>query len=465
MKAKRTGLAVFLGLIFLIGSRAVHAQTRIQSFAQKPPLGFNSFDSYRTYLSEDKARALMDVMAEKYRPFGYEYFVIDAGWARNVELYPGTMYPSKRVGVAMDEFGLLEPCKMYFPNGIKTLADYAHQRGLKFGVWIIRGIPREAVERDLPIKGTPYSARDIADTNSVCAWNKDNYGVAMTQPGAQAYYNALIDKLAGWGIDFIKVDDMVPNPSEIVAVANAIEQGGHRMIYSLSPGDVHYRAHLPYYRRANMLRITGDVWDNPASIEKGFAAWEQFQDTERPGFWPDLDMIPFGRLNVVATDDVPDVPADRRARQSKFSPDQMKTFLTQRALAASPLIIGGDLLTMDDLSYRLLTNREMLACNQNGVMGVNVYRADGIEVWLTPHQLDPQRGWIGIFNRSKGDRTVTLTKQQLGFVAFRQSYKLTASSQRFLLQDVWSDETITIEDKHTFTTPAEGVVFLKFQAQ
>ena len=454
-----------LGLIFLIISPVIYAQTCIQDFAPKPPLGFNSFDSYRTYLSEDKAYALMDVMAEKYRPFGYEYFVIDAGWSRNVELYPGTMYPKKRIGVAMDEFGLLEPCKMYFPNGIKALADYAHQKGLKFGVWFIRGIPRQAVEQNLPIKGTPYFARDIADTNSVCVWNQENYGIDMTKPGAQAYYNALIDKLAGWGIDFIKVDDIVPNPQEIVAVVKAIEEGGHTMIYSLSPGDVHYPTHLPYYRRANMLRITRDIWDKPLSLQKGFFAWEKFQGTEQPGFWPDLDMIPFGRLNVVATDDIPDVPADRRARQSRFNQDQMKTFITQRALAASPLIIGGDLLTMDDFSYQLLTNREMLACNQNGVMGVNVYRTGNIDVWLTPHKTDPRMGWIGIFNRSKSHRKVTLTKQDLGFVAFEASYNLTVARQRFQLKDIWSDETFTIEDKHTFTLPAEGVVFLKFKMQ
>jgi hypothetical protein len=285
----------------------------------------------------------------------------------------------------------------------------------------------------------------------------------MTKPGAQAYYNALINKLAGWGIDFIKVDDMVPNPREIVAIAKAIEDGGHTMIYSLSPGDVHHPAHLPYYKRANMLRITRDIWDNPLSIEKGFFAWEKFQGITGPGFWPDLDMIPFGRLDVINIDTIPSIPSDQRARQSRFSQNQMKTFMTQRALAASPLIIGGDLLTMDDFSYGLLTNREMLACNQNGVMGVNVYRAGNIDVWLTPHRTDPRMGWIGIFNRSKSNRKVTLTKQDLGFVAFEASYNLTAARQGFRLKDIWSDETITIEDKHTFTLSEEGAAFFKFQ--
>lgn len=463
MNSNPIRIQLLLGLILLHVTPVIIAQTSIQDFAPKPVLGFNSFDSYRSHLSENKAYALMDVMAEKYLPYGYEYFVMDAGWYYNVELYPGSDYPRKRLGVAMDEYGLYEPCQMYFPNGIKALADYAHRKGLKFGVWIMRGIPRQAVEQNLPVKGTVYFARDIADTNSVCVWNKSNFGINMAKPGAQAYYNSLIDKLAGWGIDYIKVDDMVPNPLEIVAIAKAIENGGHSMVYSLSPGDVHHPAHLTYYRRANMLRITRDIWDNPLSIEKGFFAWEKFQGTERPGFWPDLDMIPFGRLDVVATEDIPDIPPERRARQSRFSQGQMRTFITQRALAASPLIIGGDLLTMDDFSYSLLTNKEMLACNQNGVMGVNVYRAGNIDVWLTAHASDPARGWIGIFNRSKSDREVTLTKQDLGFVAFEASYNLTAASQGFQLTDVWSGETMTIKDKYTFTLPAEDVVFLRFQ--
>lgn len=204
-----------------------------------------------------------------------------------------------------------------------------------------------------------------------------------------------------------------------------------------------------------MLRITRDIWDNPLSIEKGFFAWEAFQGTESPGFWLDLDMIPFGRLDVV----------NQQARQSKFSQDQMKTSVAQRALAASPLLIGGDLLTMDDVSYSLLTNREMLACNQNGVMGVNVYRAGNIDVWLTPHKLDPGTGWIGILNRSKSDRKVILTKQDLGFVAFEASYNLTVTRQSLRLNDIWSDNTIIIEEKHTFTLPAEGVAFFTFQMQ
>jgi len=160
----------------------------------------------------------MDVMVEKYLPFGYEYFVMDAGWY-------SPMNPEKHQGLELESFGVCVVRQAYFPNGIKVLTDYAHKKGLKFGVWLMRGIPRQAVEENLPIPGTPYFARDIADTNSVCVWSRSNYGVDMTKPGAQPYCNVVINALAGLGIDSIKVDDMVPNPREIVAIARATEEG------------------------------------------------------------------------------------------------------------------------------------------------------------------------------------------------------------------------------------------------
>lgn len=434
----------------------------LSDLAPTPPLGYNSFDSYLVFLSEEKAHAMIDVMAEKYKPFGYEYFVIDAGWYDNVELYEGTKYPKKRLGLALDDYGLFEPCEAYFPNGIKALADHAHEKGLKFGLWFIRGIPKVAVEKNLPIKGTQYRARDIADTTNICLWSAKNYGVDMSKPGAQEYYNSLIEKLASWGVDFIKVDDVVPNPKEILAIALAIENCGSKMLYSLSPGDVHSQSHLPYYQKANMLRVTRDIWDNQLSIEKGFYAWEKFSGLEGNGFWPDLDMIPFGRLCVESPDFLKDIPDEEKSRQSLFTQDQMLTFMTQRALAASPIFIGGDLLTMDNFSYSLLTNTDMLACNQNGVMGVNVYRAGNLDVWLTPDKDEHGKGWVGIFNRTTTNRKVELSKYDLGFTNYEDSYNVVENSNAFKLKDIWDGKEFIIDGSHQFSIPANGVVFLKF---
>ena len=152
------------------------------------------------------------------------------------------------------------------------------------------------------------------------------------------------------------------------------------------------------------------------------------------------------------------------SRWCQLTKPQMETFITLRALAASPLMVGGDLPTLDEFSHSLLTNPDMIACNQNGVMGVNIYRQNNIEVWRTLHKTDPRNGWIGIFNRSGSNRKITLTRQDLGFSALAANYNLKVAGQ-IQLKDIWSNETITIEDKHTFTIPAEGVAFLKFHLQ
>jgi hypothetical protein len=230
------------------------------------------------------------------------------------------------------------------------------------------------------------------------------YGVDMRRPGAQAYYDSVFRLFAEWGVDFIKVDDVIHKPLEIEAVADAIERCGRDIVLSLSPGRAMDPQLLPTYRRANLFRITGDVWDRQADIDKSFERWEVVQDLDLGGLWPDLDMIPFGELMVWN-------PADAReeclqlaghgvARTDQFTPAQRRTFITQRALAASPLFMGGELTLSDDAVFELITHPRMLACNANGVVGRLVHRGDGIDVWLAAHRGRPEVAWVGIFNRT-----------------------------------------------------------------
>ena len=110
--------------------------TRISKLAPVPPLGWNSFDSYGVYLDEEAAMANVEAMASKLRPFGYEYFVIDNGWFGEYELVPGTKYPAEKHAsdVRINEYGLLQPSRTYFPNGLRRIIDRAHELGLKLGV-------------------------------------------------------------------------------------------------------------------------------------------------------------------------------------------------------------------------------------------------------------------------------------------------------------------------------------------
>jgi alpha-galactosidase len=447
----------------------------IDSLALTPPMGWNSFDSYGVYLHEKAAMENLEAFAEKLKPFGYEYFVIDAGWFGEFKLQEGTMYPAEKHAAKMkfNEFGLLQPSDTYFPNGLQPLIDRCHELGLKFGLHLMRGIPRAAFQANTQVKGTPYFARDITDTTSICAWNQQNYGVDMNKPGAQEFYNSLINQMADWRVDFIKYDDIVPFPEEVKAVANAIAQCGRPIVLSLSPGGKVDPDNLEAFKKGQMLRVTPDIWDDQKGIDECFEAWRKWQGKEEPGFWIDMDMIPFGQLQLMSIK-----PAGVEGHESKselmqkmrsgelstfellagkgfnrwceFTKDQMYTFITLRALSASPLMMGGDLPTLDEFSLKLVTHKDILECNQNGVMGSLVYEAAGIEIWKAQKK-NSKDGWIGIFNRDEVINSVSLKQENLGL----------DPQTIYRFYDVWHSSKVT---DLNFEIVPNGVIFLKYSA-
>jgi hypothetical protein len=467
---------LFFALILLFGActNKQNSQTQEETkLAQTPPMGWNSFNSYGVYLHEEAAMANLEAFAEKLKPHGYEYYVIDAGWFGEFELRPGTIYPAEKHAKKMNfnEYGLLQPSKTYFPNGLQPIIDRCHELGIKFGLHLMRGIPREVVRQNLPVKGTNYTAAQIADTTSICRWNDQNYGVDMSKPGAQEFYNSLINQMAEWGVDFIKYDDLVPFPEEIKGIAKAIENCGRPIVYSLSPGGDVDPKHLEAFKTAHMLRVTPDIWDEQLGIDQCFDSWRKWQGKEEPGFWIDMDMIAFGQLQLMnpkpegitgheskgelrkmmdagELEKMELLSGKGFTRWSQFTEDQMHTFITLRALSASPLMMGGDLPTLDDFSLKLITDEDMIACNQNGVMGALKYENDGIEIWNTPKK-ESKDGWIGIFNRTDSIKSVTLERANLGLDGELQ----------YEMRDVWNDKKATTLD---FDINPNGAVFLVF---
>lgn len=447
----------FPGLLFLATLSILQAAP----VAQKPPMGWNSFDSYGVYLPEDEAYRNVDAMVEMLKKHGYEYFVVDNGWFGEYKLQPGTRFPAEKHAsdVNINEYGLLQPSKTYFPGGMKKLADYVHSKGVKFGLHVMRGIPRKSVERNTPVKGTAYRAADIADKKNICTWCTYNYGVDMDKPGAQEFYDSWIGQMAEWGVDFIKADDIVPFPREVQAMARAIEKSGRPIVFSLSPGDHVREEDFPLLKLGNMLRVTSDIWDDRHGLDQCFAAWKRWQGKAKPGFWLDMDMIPFGRLQLMSP---PPSKAEKvtqkqvalagkgYARQSQLTPDQMYTFITMRALAASPLMMGGALLGLDDFSLKLLTNREMIACNQNGMMGAVLSDKDGLFVAKTPEQ-NSDNGWIGIFNRNTKPLEVKLTAELLGLSRLGEHS----------LHDIWEGKNL--KEGQEYRIASDGVLFIRYK--
>ena len=235
-------------------------------WAPTPPMGWNSWDCFATTVTEVQIKAQADFMAGQLARHGWQYVTVDIQW---YEPEAKSFDYLKDAKLVMDEWGRLLPAPNRFPSaangaGFKALAGYVHGRGLKFGVHLLRGIPRQAVERNTPVKGAPERAADIADQNSLCAWNGDMYGVDIAKAGAQAYYDSVFALFAEWDIDFVKVDDIAQpyHQAEIEAIRRAIDRAGRPIMLSLSPGETPLADGAQMSRQANLWRISDDFWNN-----------------------------------------------------------------------------------------------------------------------------------------------------------------------------------------------------------
>jgi len=374
--------------------------------AHKPPMGWNSWNSFATTITEAQALETARIMAEKLLPFGYDVFTIDIQW---YEPEASSYNYNQKPIPTMDGYGRVTPALNRFPSaanhvGFAEIARQVHALGLKFGIHIMRGIPRLAVEQNLPVFGTDVRAADIADTTSICSWNPDMYGVDMTKPGAQAYYDSIFALYASWGVDLIKMDDMSrpydAHAPEIEAAHRAIVKSGRPMILSLSPGETPVLRGEHVREFAQMWRISDDFWDEWPMLEAQFVRLENWNSFRRPGAWPDADMLPLGLVAL-------------GARQSRFTPDEQQTLMTLWAMARSPLIMGGDLRGLDDATLALLTNRAVIEINQNSTGNQPHFVLDGTRVWSARHA-ESGDTYLALFNTGAKARTVPFDLKLLG---------------------------------------------------
>ena len=354
--------------------RAAQQPADFRSLAPMPPMGWNSWDSFATTIREEDVRAVADIMAARLLPHGYDILTIDAQW--NEPGADGFDY-RKDAALAMDEWGRLIPAANRFPSagagaGFKPLADHLHSLGLKFGIHVMRGVPRQAAQQNTPIQGSRARAGDIADRVNVCAWNADMYGIDMSKPGAQEYYDSIFRLYASWGVDFVKADDMSRpywrNAPEIHAVRRAMDRCGRPMLLSLSPGETPLAAARDVETNANLWRISDDFWDTWPALLEQFDRLKNWSGQGRPGNWPDADMLPLGSLEL-------------GRRRTRFTADEQVTLLTLWSIARSPLIMGGDLRHLDEATWSLLTNDEVLQVNQASRGNREMFRSNGLAAW------------------------------------------------------------------------------------
>ena len=404
--------------------------------APTPPMGWNSWDCYGAGVTEEILLRNAAFVQRHLKDYGWQYVVCDIQW------YEPTAVDTRYHDFAplcMDAWSRLIPAENRFPSsaggkGFAPIAEKIHAMGLKFGIHILRGIPRQAVHAAAPILGSSATARDIASSFSLCSWNTDMYGVDATKEGAQAYYDSLFSLYASWGVDFVKVDDICDtkfnpqNPysakAEIEMIRKAIDRCGREMVLSLSPGPARLENAWHLSANADMWRLTDDFWDTWPQLKDMFRRCEQWYAFAKDGCWPDCDMLPLGRLCV----------SDRKQpdRCCRLTEAEQRTMMNLWCIFRSPLMLGAETEGMDDFTLSLLTNREVLAVNQTGQNQKPVKSSAEEAVWQS--QLPDGQCVIALFNLSEQEREITVTAHELGLAGLPA------------VKDLWTKATQPVEN-------------------
>ena len=371
--------------------------------AKNPPMGWNSWDCFGAAVDEASVRRNAEYLASYLKEYGWEYIVVDIEWYQPTATTH--MYEPFST-LVMDEYGRLLPAENRFPSaaggkGFKPLADDLHAMGLKFGIHIMRGLPRMAAHRHLPIKDSEYFCHEAANPNSVCAWNPDMYGLKADLPAAQAYYDSIFRLYAEWGVDFVKCDDIAREyphcQREIELISQAAARCGRDIVLSLSPGPapLERAEHLKKY--ANMWRITDDFWDEWRLLKGMFERAEKWCIHAAPGHWPDADMLPVGALRQYYPE----------KGWTKFTKAEQRTMMSLWCMMRSPLMIGGDMPQNDEFTLGLLTNKELLAIEKESWCAHPLRTTEEESVWIAPRK-DGTGYYAAVFNLSDRKRRIAV---------------------------------------------------------
>ena len=452
-----SGLNRFVRTALTIALLCASAATLASEVAPTPPMGWNSWDSYGLTIDEADFRANTAELA-KLRSYGWTYAVVDEGW------YMGNPFGDKLQNrqYFLDAHGLLIPAPARYPSsadnqGFKPLADWVHARGLKFGLHIVRGIPKQAVETNLPIAGSSFHAVDAADTADTCGWDDGNYGV-RDNPAGQAYYDSMLAQYAAWGLDFIKVDCIADHPykaSEIRQIAAAIRKSGRPIVLSLSPGPTQPSHAAEIRQSAQMWRISNDIWDRwrfvheppkeddfPIGVRDIFDRLQPWVGQAGEGHWPDADMLPFGMLAPH--------PGLGEPRHTRLTLDEERTQLTLLAIARSPLILGANLTQLDEETRVLITNKEVIEVNQAARDNHPVENLppgfEKVRVWVasgTGRQRSVR--YLAVFNLDDKPAAVDAPWDKLGL-----------DSGNLVARDLWDKRRLAASDRLKVMLPAHG---------
>jgi alpha-galactosidase len=422
-------MLVAVSLFGMDSQRTNVAHAENNGLVPTPFMGWSTWSYVGKNPTEANVEAQARVEASKLKAYGYNYVLLDDWYYLN----PAT---------TVDQYGRWVIDSSKFPHGIAAVANYVHGLGLKFGFYLTPGIPVAAVNKNTPIEGTKYHARDIADTSKTeinynfggGTKNKVMYYINYSKPGAQAFINSWADQLASWGVDFLKIDGVgsfdIP---DVQAWSTALKQSGRSIVYDLS-NELNVNYGSTWRADANAWRIDGDVecyncgskltsWPHVVGRFTDAPKWVQYAG---PGGWNDLDALQIsdGALNGLTN-------------------DERQTYMTLWAVEAAPLYAGDDLIHMDSYGLSLLTNKEVIAVDQAGHPAHPISQATGEQVWFSNNGNHTYT--VAFFNLSGSSRTITVNWSSLGF------------SGSAAVRDLWSHTNLgNFSGSFTATLPGHG---------
>ena len=427
-----SALLLAVPLAVLTGPAAAHAQDN--GVGLTPALGWSSWSFVRHEPTAATIEAQADAMKKSgLAKAGFQYVNVDDFW-----------YECPSGGPNVDEFGRWVTDSAKFPGaGIQAVADPVHRDGLKFGLYVTPGIAKQAVERNTPIEGTSYHAADIATSTSEANYNcYGMQGIDYSKPGAQEFINSWADQFAGWGVDYVKIDGVgsfdIP---DVQAWSQALRQTGRPIHLELSNSlDINSAATWKQY--ANGWRTGGDIecycatgsypltsWGSISSRFDQVAAWQPYGG---PGGFNDYDSLEVGN-----------------GANDGLTLDERKTQMSLWSLAASPLMLGTDLTHLDRTDLSLLTNRDVLGVDQDGIDASRIAGTPTQQVFAKTEKNGDVV--VGLFNTGGSAQEVSTTATALGLPA----------AGPYLLDELWSHRKVSSGGVIAADVPAHGVALFR----
>ncbi len=407
----------------------------------KTPLrGWSSWSSLEGNVDEGKIKAAADAMAQYLKPSGYLYVNIDAGWSHGHDRYDG-----------YDRYGRVQPDPQKFPSGIKALADYVHSKGLKLGIYMQPGLSKMVWAADSPILGTSWTAKQISDgrTEGNTVGGRDGkptgaWSIDFTKPGSDEYIQSVINELASWDVDYIKLDFVGPgggnvksdNREELKHWMAAIKKCGRPIWLELS-NSLSIENIAVWKQYSNGWRIGNDIERYaPGGLTSWSKVMERFHTTPQwasfagPGGWNDLDSVEIGN-----------------GEANGLTVEERKSCMTLWCMSCSPLILGTDLTHLDPADLEILTNPEVLAIQAGGRPAMPLSQATPQQIWRVKNADGSET--VALFNLSDADARMTVTWSDLGIVG--PAYA----------RDLWNRRNLgKFPQEYSGVVPMHGVLLL-----